>query len=99
MLTKKQAQLCELMHQISQDCYCAGWMSQNEFRLWSAVVDPTDDLEYGFAAISPDEVMQLRQLSEEIGGWIVWDGEIGDLVFLSLEAWQKRYAATPPAIK
>lgn len=90
--------LYQLMSDISERCYFAGWMAGNEFRLWAAVVDPADNLEYGRRAISPNEVTELRALSETLGGWIVWgDDEMGLKIddwgpyFVPMDEWRARY--------
>ena len=71
-LTPKQRELYLLMSEISEDCYCAGWMHGNEFRLWDAVTDAADPLHYGMSEIAREDVDRLRALHEEIGGWIEW---------------------------
>lgn len=82
-------ELYDLMSDISEDCYCAGWMHGNEFRLWSAITDPNDDRRYGQGEIEPHQVNRLRELSTLVDGWWRWDEEDG-AQFVSLEKWRDR---------
>ena len=94
MLTKKQDELAELMAGISERCYCAGWMNGNEFRLWSAVIDPVDTLSYGLAFINRKEVEEMKRLSQEIDGWIFWknadSSSLSDISFIEMSAWLEK---------
>lgn len=64
--------LYQHMSDISEDHYCAGWMSGNEYRLWNAMTDPDDDRAYGMGKISDWEVTRLRELHNAAGGWWYW---------------------------
>lgn len=72
-LTDTQWLLCELMSQISEDCFCAGWAGDCEYDIWQALqhTDPW----------APNHPMNLRllrlcgKLSTEIDGWIYWAKE------------------------
>jgi len=70
MLNSKQQELSDLMSDISERCYCAGWMSGCEYRLWAAIINPDDKRNYGESEISLNEVHRMKELSDEIGGWI-----------------------------
>jgi hypothetical protein len=84
-----QEALYMLMSDISEECYCAGWLIDNEFRLWSAVADPADDRQYGMGEIEPEQIAKLKELSELVGGWIVWkDGA----QFVPMQEWLAMYA-------
>ena len=79
-------ELYELMSDISEDCYCAGWMMGNEFRLWHAITDANDDKRYGQSEIAPQQIQRLKELSQAVGGWWRWDDKEG-AQFVSLEKW------------
>jgi hypothetical protein len=83
--------LAVLMSEISEECYCAGWLIGNEFRLWHAITDTTDDLQYGMGEITREQVEQLRTLSAMCGGWVAWDDKDG-AVFVPLAEWKQRIA-------
>lgn len=91
LLEYRKRELYELMSDISEDCYCAGWMHGNEFRLWQAITDPKDDRRYGQSDIEEWQVNRLRELSEQTGGWWVWEED--NRAFISLDEWRRRLAA------
>lgn len=82
--------LAALMSEISEECYCAGWMSGLEFSLWAMVQG--GDRSYGMSEPSESEVAQLRALSERCGGWIRWEEDVGE-VFVPLHEWEQTYGA------
>lgn len=90
LLEYRKRELYDLMSEISEDCYCAGWMSGNEFRLWDAITDPNDDRKYGMWQIEEEQVTRLRELSELTNGWWVWED---DCAFIGLDEWKRRLAA------
>ena len=67
---EKQRELYETMSDISEDCYCAGWMIGLEFALWSALQD--GDRRYGFSEMDAQQLAKCRELAKELDGWIVW---------------------------
>lgn len=69
----KQRALYNLMSDISEDCWCAGWMHGNEYALWTLVTDPkSKGGEYGGVKVDQRHIDDLRAISNEIGGWIRW---------------------------
>ena len=62
--------LADLMSEISEDQWCAGWLDGAEYSLWSMVDGGETD--WGFGKVDPSSVALLRRLSESCGGWIVW---------------------------
>lgn len=69
-LTDAQWQLYNLMSQISEDCFCAGWLGDCEYDIWQALQHgdpwPTNRL------VSPRLLRLCQKLSTEINGWIYW---------------------------
>jgi hypothetical protein len=82
--------LYELMSDISEDCYCAGWTMDNEFWLWDALNDPADERRYGRWAITDQQIAVLRVLSTLCDGWWAWPDK--ERVFMRMEAWRSRVA-------
>jgi hypothetical protein len=82
-----QLGLLALMTGISEEYYCAGWMMGLEFDLWRA--RETGPLDYGRGMVTTRQCDLLRLLSEEAGGWWVFDMERGS-VFLPLAEWLER---------
>lgn len=80
--------LLTLMHDISEDCWCAGWMSSLEFTLWDVVQG--GDRNVGMFPLSEERVECLRWLAEQAGGWWIWDnGE----KFIPTAEWLPMYEA------
>lgn len=75
-MTWKQKALYERMSDISEECYAAGWMTGNEYTLWGMVANPEASRSYGMSDVRESDLNELREISNEIGGWIRWfDGE------------------------
>jgi len=84
------AQLCILMSEISEEHYCAGWMSGLEYTLWAMLLG--GDRGFGVGDVTDDPITQLRALSEASGGWWRYDDD-ADEVFVPIEEWTRRYEA------
>jgi hypothetical protein len=82
----KQKALYDLMSDISEDCYCAGWMMGNEYILWEILMNPNASRNYGQAIVTPEQIAILREISTEIGGWIRWRDE-DEIPALPLVEW------------
>ena len=63
--------LYEKMSAISEDMWCAGWLSGNEYALWRIL--HSDSHEYGLGLVAYADLEELRVLSEHANGWI-WTG-------------------------
>jgi hypothetical protein len=96
-LTPLQRTLYELMSEISEDCWCAGWMMGNEFSLWDAIV--TGDRTYGMAFMDEWLLASCKALAEQIGGWIEWRDDEQGLTnaewgpyFIAMPEWLDKFA-------
>jgi hypothetical protein len=96
----KQRALYELMSDISEECYCAGWMSGNEYSLWRIVSDPNASRRYGQGEVTEQQVTDMRTMADSCGGWIRWhddedepnlDADEWGPRFELLADWQRRY--------
>ena len=96
----KQRALYQLMSDISEDCYCAGWMSGNEYTLWTMVANQDADRRYGLGEVELQQIEELRAISTEVGGWIRWRDDDDDKslppsewgpVFVPMEQWLPMY--------
>ena len=95
-LTEKQQELADLMSDISEHCYYAGWITGNEFVLWGMLVNPEKGFHFGVAEVDIPTVERLHAIHKEIGGWIYWHDrghepecpfeEVGER-FIPTEAW------------
>ena len=79
--------LRKLMSEISEEYWCAGWLGGLEHVLWDVVTGKRTDI------CTPEEIEQLKYLSEKCGGWIVWDKEGICERFVSMEEWLRLYEA------
>jgi len=79
--------LINVMSAISEERWCAGWMQNLEYVLWDAVIGRREDI------CSPEEIKQLKYLSEKCGGWIVWDEQAKGERFVPMQDWVRLYEA------
>lgn len=79
--------LLGLMTGISEEFWCAGWMSDLEYDLWQVPAGK----KYGHGEITERQSTLLRLLSDECDGWWHWDEE-GGAVFIRREEWLKKLA-------
>jgi len=69
-LTDAQWDLYSRMREISEEDFCAGWMMDNEFRIWDALHQrATEQTTY---PVNPRLLRLCAALSAQIGGWIYW---------------------------
>jgi hypothetical protein len=79
--------LIETMSGISEEYWCAGWMHNLEYMLWDAVMGRREGIG------SPEEIEQLKYLSEKCGGWIIWDEQAKGERFIPMQDWLRLYEA------
>jgi hypothetical protein len=75
------------MSGISEDYWCAGWLSGLEYILWDAGTGKRKNV------CTSEEIEQLRYLSEKSGGWIIWDEQLKDERFVPMDEWLRLYEA------
>lgn len=93
---EKQQELYDTMSFISEDCYFASWIMGNEYGIWNAL--QTVNRSYGDGEISDYGIDKLRQLSQELGGWIIWvDDE--DLPDMPIDDWGPRFVPMASWVK
>lgn len=80
--------LLGLMKGISEEFWCAGWMSGLEYDLWAAEAGK----HYGQGVITERQATLLRLLSEEADGWWYWRGNDGPK-FVRLDKWREKLKA------
>lgn len=59
--------LLRMMRDMSEDCWCAGWMMNLEFTLWDAMQAGKADL--GWGMVKEGDLIRMRCLHELAGGW------------------------------
>lgn len=87
-LTPEQKRLGEYMSDISEKCYCAGWMSGLEYALWYAVEN--GELKYGHDLVTLEEIEQLKKLSQDCNCWIYFDDETEETA-IEFTLWKQKY--------
>lgn len=85
--------LLGLMTGISEDCWCAGWLTGLEHSLWQAA-HSDEDYEFGMGVVTKRQRDLLRLLHEECGGWWVWED---GAVFIRADEWESRRPAQSPS--
>ena len=87
-----RAELLELMEQLSEECWAAGWLIHLEHVLW----DLTCGKRPAFPRL-PDpgdaRIARLRQLSAAAEGWWAWPPGEDDPVFVPTARWQRAHDA------
>lgn len=82
-------ELRQEISRISEAGYYAGWNVDIEFFLWQAVLGGSR--EFGATTITQEEIVHLKTLSEQSGGWWHWRDESAEALFVTLDEWQKVY--------
>ena len=77
--------LLGLMSGISEEYWCAGWLTSLEFDLWNAA---QADRKYGHGIITERQATLLRLLSEECEGWWHWKEDADNPQFVPLNEWR-----------
>ena len=87
-LNADQLKLAQLMSNISEKGYSAGWMQGLEFALWEALIG--GDKNYGRHRITQSEIEELKSLSEKCSCWIVFDDNHEELS-MKIKEWQREF--------
>ncbi len=80
------------MRDLSQEFYCAGWLTNLEYGLWRAIdADAEDDPEWTIAAHWRQALLELSAVCD---GWWRWDAAAGQECFVPLNEWKSFYNHT-----
>lgn len=80
------------MSDLSERCYCAGWLEGCEDTLWAFTQEPGVDHAWGMGCVTAADTEELRRLSDKARGW--WRWENGE-VFVPLDEWKARATPSP----
>lgn len=83
-------ELVELMGEISEDHYAAGWLMGLEHSLWRLAFETPEDT-FGFSSLSMVERGKLIELTHRCQGWWVWSERRGGRRFLTYDEWLPMY--------
>jgi hypothetical protein len=90
--------MTQLASDISERCYCAGWMDSTEYTLWKAV-EAGSSMRWGMGEISKAEAAILQLLAERLGMWFdprpnaETEYPCGEY-FMPLAEWEELYQAS-----
>jgi hypothetical protein len=70
--------LKHLMREISEDSYCAGWLSGLESELWKRAFLGLELVPFGGRAIEYSKLETLRILARATNSWWIWDDKLVD---------------------
>lgn len=76
------------MSDLSETCYCAGWLHGLEDILWKIITGERSP-NFGMCIVTPEDVAMLKGLAAAANGWVVW-GDDGRK-FLPMGEWLARY--------
>lgn len=93
-LNKQQRVLANLISDISEEGWAAGWMDTLEYSLWHMILH--GPAQYGFKLVDEQTIQQLNLLSEQAGCWIAYD-DVTQETAIPLPEWQKMFQAADPA--
>ncbi len=85
--------LLSLMTGISEELWCASWLTGLEHSLWQA--REGGPMRFGMGEVTQRQCDLLRLLSEEARGWWRWDQDQG-AVFVTLDDWTAGTRAVAP---
>jgi len=84
--TEDQQALYDLMSDLSEEYFFAGWMCGTEDWLWRQLNEVASD-NY---SITDSEKQELEAAKNKVGSWVVWNDDIDDPEFLTMEQWKER---------
>lgn len=90
-------ELLQLMSDLSEEAYCASWMTGIEFQLWEMLHG--GERAYGNSVITLAELGQVRDLSGRCDGWWMWHEGLDGEIFIRLEPWRLVYSVGPAAAR
>lgn len=94
LLDYRRKELLSIMEDISEDHWCAGWMSDNEYSLWGIVFDDRPR-RYGMMEVNEAQIARMKQLAEQTDTWFYFshDADDPDLIGVSLDDFRDRLAS------
>jgi len=94
-------ELFDLMVDLSERCYCAGWMENWESTIWKLVCAEHKDVDVGQDEIKAWELIRLKQLIEKNNGIWAFVGNLNKepawycgFCFIKLAEWKEYYDKT-----
>lgn len=85
-----QLALAQLMSDLSEECWAAGWLSRTEYDIWALIHGERESWGMATAATLQEELAAIVAVAQACGSWIVWDKPVGTRA-IPLERWVERY--------
>lgn len=82
--------LAELISEISQASWYAGWMKDIEYDIWAALEGDEIPFRRLGCALTADRLARLRQLSSDCGGWIAFREDTEE-TWVPIDEWRREY--------
>lgn len=76
-----------LMSDLSEECWCAGWLVDTEYAVWDLMHGDLTSWGQGPFGTVEDAVAPIRAVAELAGLWIVWRDGPGQ-VAVDLDGWR-----------
>jgi len=84
--TEDQQALYDLMSDLSEEYYFAGWILGCEYWLWKEL----SSNERNMYSITVEQKQALALAVDKAGGWIIWDDDANDPEFLTIDDWKNK---------
>lgn len=85
--------LRDLMSNLSEEHYCAGWLSGLEYSIWYLLFDAPDNAKFGMSTPDPVDLHKIAVAAHNLGGWVIWDEHSDQERFIPLSEWIPKYEA------
>jgi len=95
--TPEQRLLARFMSTLSEDYWCAGWMTGCEYALWADLTGAEVRGNKGWS-ISQTDKEELQVLQKLTGGWVYWPEELEQRIFLPTQEWLDHLASVRPTV-
>lgn len=86
MMGVKARLISRTMSALSEEYFCAGWLTDCEYALWADLMGVPVGSEQGWG-ITEEDKEDLRLAHDIAGGWVIWSETTGGRVFLSDKEW------------
>lgn len=87
-LTQEQRELASYMSELSERAWCAAWMQDLEYSLWTAMTKGPN--RYGRLDLDNEHITKLKALSHACNGWIRFDS-LSEETFVPISQWIEQY--------
>lgn len=90
--TKEQRALEQMMSDVSEECWCAGWNEGTEYGVWRLIEEGGS---WGMCRAEDLPVLvAIKAFAEQIDAWVIWPGKpaVEGPRVVALDEWRAMYA-------